>query len=512
MKRWLWFLLLPMLFAGGPPPPPPSGPPTFPVVSAANRAAAFKPYDDAMATGQKAAAADALLPILDDPKLGALQGEAWVKMGDLLAGFDMKYSALIAYDRAIEIDPTTAAAKVGAAMDLADEMGDTRLIAPALSKNVGLPVDTNTRSRMAFLASRKLFQDGELGPAVTVLSLVDKGSPVFGRSEMLRGVILSQQGQPNNALAPFLTAGALSAQSDNPTRFENALQINLGRAYFAANNFPRAIEYYAKVDRGSDYWTEAMFERAWAHFRLDDMNGALGYLENFDTPFLADFYYPEADMLRVYSTFLLCKFNTADEEIGGFSKKYAPVKDELDRELGAMTPADAWTDVVDYLDGKPSKLPSMVLRPYKTEDRIDGASKAVKKADEELARLRNSSANPFTERASAALEARKAAIIAEEGTRVIATVTRKRDELAQMLTNVQLTRADILMYQTNLLEAAAATGKEPTPPRDQKLRKDRRIRKTLTWQFEGEYWGDELGYYRYDVRPECPSSLRPAGG
>jgi tetratricopeptide (TPR) repeat protein len=508
MRRALW-LLLPALIAAGPPtPPPPAAPPA---VSADKRAAAFKPYEDALATGQKAAAADALLPVLDDPKLAALHGEAWVKMGDLLAGFDMKYSALIAYTKAIELDPVTAAAKVGAAMDLASAQGDDRLIAPALAKNVGLNVDTNTRSRMAYLAGRKLFQDGELGVATGVLALVDKSSPVYGRSEMLRGVIVTQQGQPNNALAPFLAAGALADKAENPERFENALQLNLGRAYFAASNFPRAIEYYAKVDRGSDYWPEATFERAWAHFRMDDMNGTLGYLENFDTPFLADYYYPEADMLRVYSTFLLCKFSTAEQEIGGFSAKYGPVKAALDQNLGAMAPGDAWTDVVAYLDGKPTRLPSMMLRPYKTEDRIVGAVQAVKKADDELTRLRNSSANPFTERASAALEARKAAIINEEGKRVIGTVTRKRDELAQMLTNVQLTRADILMYQTNLLEAAAATGKEPKPPRAQAVRKDRRVRKTLTWPFEGEYWGDELGYYRYDVRPECPATLRPGG-
>lgn len=508
MRRLLLLVIPVLLAAGPPPPPPPAGPPP---VSATAKAAAFKPYEDALSTGQKAAAADALLPILDDPKLAALHGEAWVKMGDLLAGFDMKYSALIAYTKAIEADPTTAAGKVSAAMDLAQEMGDDRLLGPALSKNVGVPVDANTRSRMAYVAGRKLFQDGEYGPAVTVLSLVDKSSPVYGRSEMLRGVIMSQQGQPTNALAPFLAAGALADKADNPERFENAVELNLGRAYFAANNFPRAIEYYAKVERGSDYWPEATFERAWAHFRIDDMNGALGYLENFETPFLADYYYPEADMLRVYSTFLLCKFATAQDGIDGFTQKYQPVKDGLDRDLGAMTPADAWKDVMGYLDGEHTKLPSMVLRPYLVEDRVLGAVKSVKKADDELSRLRNSSANPFTERATAALEARKAAIIQEEGTRVIASVTRKRDELAAMLTNVQLTRADILMYQTNLLEAAAATGKEPKPPRTDKVRRDKRIRKTLTWPFEGEYWADELGYYRYDVRPECPTSLRPGG-
>ena len=32
---------------------------------------------------------------------------------------------------------------------------------------------------------------------------------------------------------------------------------------------------------------EAAFERAWAHFRLDDMNGALSLLHNLDSPWFA---------------------------------------------------------------------------------------------------------------------------------------------------------------------------------------------------------------------------------
>jgi tetratricopeptide (TPR) repeat protein len=471
------------------------------------RTAAFKPYDDAMQTGQKAAAADALLPILDDPTLAALHGEAWLKMGDLLAGFDMEYSALIAYTHAIDADPATAATKVSAAMDLADEMGDTRLIAPALAKNVGISVDSETRSRMAFLAARHFFQEGGHGTALGILGMVDKDAAAFPRAEALRGVVLAQQGQANDALAPLLTAQAMADKTEDPARFRDVMALNLGRSYYTAGNFAQAITYFAQVSRGSVYWPEAEFERAWSHFRLDDMNGTLGLLENHASPFFEGWYFPEASMLRTYSLFLLCKFPAATESIDGFTAHYGPVREELDRTLAAMTPEEAWADVRAFLRDEPTRLPAMVLRPYRAEDRINGALQSIEKAEEELGRLQNASANPFTERANARLKARRDAIVQAEGERVLAQARVRRDELQGYLDNVQITKLDMMSYETQLYEKAAATGALEFGDRIGELRKLRKAKGTRVWPFQDEYWADELGYYRYDVRPDCPAGM-----
>ena len=83
------------------------------------RTALFQGYDEAIKRGQKTSAADALLPILDDPELGLEHGDAWVKMGTLLVEFDMEYSALLAFGNAVNADPTTGAQKVSDAIALA---------------------------------------------------------------------------------------------------------------------------------------------------------------------------------------------------------------------------------------------------------------------------------------------------------------------------------------------------------------------------------------------------------
>ena len=102
----------------------------------------------------------------------------------------------------------------------------------------------------------------------------------------LYGVVLTLQDRPTDAIKNFQTALRLGEEKQKGDRFRNVVLLNLARAYYTAENFPRAIEHYAMVDRNSRQWAEAQFERAWAHFRLQDMNGALGLLHDHQGPFL----------------------------------------------------------------------------------------------------------------------------------------------------------------------------------------------------------------------------------
>ena len=105
-----------------------------------------------------------------------------------------------------------------------------------------------------------------------MLALINNESSHYVDAQHLKGVVLSTQGRYNDALAPLLTAAAMADNADDM----DLIHLNLGRAYFGAGNFPRSIEYFAKVSRPSPHWLEAQFERAWAHFRLEDVSGAVG--------------------------------------------------------------------------------------------------------------------------------------------------------------------------------------------------------------------------------------------
>jgi tetratricopeptide (TPR) repeat protein len=473
-------------------------------------AAAFADYASEVARGQTARAADALVALVQDPTREPFRSEAYSLLGDLLVRSDLPYGALMAYSRSLEIDSQAAWSPkaIEAAFNLADRVGDVAVLEPVFAQNVGGDVDKLTRSRMAYLAARENYRQGKLGLTLSLLRLVVADSPVHADALMLQGVVLNQQGKPNDALKPLLEAYDVAARTGRTGRFQEALLLNIGRTFYAANNFPRAIEYLAKVPRDSDFWLEAQFERAWAHFRLDDMNGAIALLFTHGSPFFDDWYYPEGQLLRVYALFLLCKFPEASKQIDLFKAHYQPLHGQLRAAMTGLGPADAFALAEDYVgQGVPGSMPPSVLRSWAGDARLEAAVDSVHHADDELTRMRNVSANPFVAEVSGWLSTRRDLIVQQEGERVRERLQARTDALGEMLTNVEISKLDMLQFETRLYEQASATGKLADTER--KVTRKERIRKGwVWWPWEGEYWVDELGYYSVNAIPECPEGLR----
>ena len=471
-------------------------------------------YDSAMRAGKRGEAADALLQIILDPERTELHAEAWAKLADILHEYEMRVAALYAWTRSIEADPSQATSFLSTTMDIADALGDDGQLAPVLGTNLGIPgLDAPTRSRMAYLAARWNLRQGNYGTSLGILAMVDKGADVYPDAESLRGVVLAQQGRHQDALAPMLTAQAAARTSNRGDRFDNVIDLNVARAYFGAANFGQAIAYFKQVDRGSEYWPEANYERAWAHFRQNDMPATLALLHNHDSPFFDEWYFPEADLLRAYALFMMCKFTDASKEMDDFVDVYTPLKTELDGILGAMTPQEAFADARAFVDGEPSRLPKMVLRGYRNEDRFAEAIQAVTQADDELGRLPAVGGYKFGVSAIQWVTERRDAIIETEGARVLSRAQFSQNELTEMLDGIEITRLDLLNLEAQMYERAAVTGTLDYGDRIGKLRNLRKRKKGYwVWPYQGEYWGDELGWYVVDARPDCPESMAKGEG
>jgi tetratricopeptide (TPR) repeat protein len=484
--------------------PPAPKPPTD-----AERAEVFKDYTYEMGTGQKARAADALVAVVDDPAKAVFHADAYAKLGELLAGMDLPYAALCAYTRAFDLagetDLDVVGAQVPKAIALASRVGDSALLEAPFSKNLGLARTDDVRGLMAYLAAREAFRKDSYGLALGMLKVVKEGDPVNPEARMLEAVILNHQGRAQDALKPL--EKAQTASRDKGERFQSMVTLNMARTFFGAGNFARAIQYYAAVPRGSELWPQAQYERAWAHFRVDDLNGSLSVLTSLNTPFFADWYLPEADLLRIYSMFLMCKFPQADTEIGAFRSSWAPVHAKL-KDWGAKSDAENFALVRAYIEkGDTGPLPEMILRPWGDEERIVAAVKATTSAEDELKRMQNAAANPFTERARSWIEARRDELVRTEGARVKARIGDQEAQIGQMLADTEIFALDILRMKTQLFEQAASIGKMPEAERN--LGRKERLRKGWReWPYEGEIWADELGYYRVEAVPECPASMR----
>ncbi len=416
------------------------------------------------------------------------------------AGFP--YAALVLYGTAISTDPLAAGKSAGDALRLAEQVGDLTLLEPIFGKNVGLDVDPTTRGRMALLAARYAHAQDSHAVAVGLLKMVAPDSPAYAEAKALEGVVLSHTGRYPEAIAAFQVAMAAGVKRPDAERWVTVMNLDVARAYYGAGDFVRAIEYFAKVPRSSPWWSQAQFERAWAHFRLDDLNGTLGLLSTHSSAWYADRYFPEAAMLEVYSLFLLCKFPAAGKGIDAFASRFTPMQAELAK-VGSLTPAQAFESIASK---QGAGLPPMVADLFLGEARFQRAAGAAKALDAELARL-GSASGPWAESARSLLSARKNELVQAEGGRVLARARAMEEELSTMLASIEMNKLDILQMESRMYERAANTGAmekaKATVDRAVRVREGYRH-----WPYEGEGWADEIGWLRVDTKAECPESLR----
>ncbi len=487
------------------PPPAPAAPTGPTALTPEQRAAAFSVVDAAQDPSVKA---DALLAILDDPSKASARAEAWARLGVILDQAGLDAAALHAWAEAVKADPSSMTPLIGTALDLAEKIGDEGEIGAALANaTTGMAVDGPTRSRIAEVGGRWHLQHDNLGPAGSMLALGDPAAPNWPEVRALQAIVAARQGRPNDAVTGLQEAIQIGQQAGRDERWLRTQQLNLGRAFYAAENYGMAIYFFAEIPRDSDWWAEAQFERAWAHFRSEDMNGALGLLMTLESPYFDGWYWPEADLLRAYSFFMMCKFPEARIRVDGFGEKYKPLLADLSAAAPAMDDTAYFADLAAVREGKPTKLPAAIVRTYTHDDRFADALRFVAEADQETSSAALPSSRAATE-AKRWIEARKQARIGEEAGRLRAKVDVARGELGEMLQGIQITGVDITTLEADLYERASVTGVLDVPDNTERLRKLRRDKEGYqVWPFEGEYWADELGWYQVDARPDCPEKI-----
>ena len=465
--------------------------------------AALRPAVEAHQAGDVNGEASALLQAIDSSRASASHGAAWAMLGDLLAAESMNATAVYAYGKALETGASAMGPRLADALALARSTGDFDALGEGgLAGDLSTLGSTPERSELAVLAARVAIRDGDFTRAVEVTDTVAMTHPSIVDARTLRGIALSNQQAYGDALASLLIAEAAATGTDD----HDWVSLNLARAYYGAQNPLRAIEHYVQVSRGSELWLDAHWERAWAHFSVDDMPGTLSLLRAFQTPYLQDTYLAEGDMLRVYALFLMCKFPTAKVELDAFTSRYRPLLDDLDRTLVSASPAVAWADLRRYRETGESSLPAIVHDQFDGDDRMQRALVTTALLAAERDALTSRGADWSTDLA-AQPGARHDALIEREGKRILDRAVAMQSELREWLGNADLTRLDILDYETKLLERAAVTGEVDLGDRLGELRGLRRRRGTRVWPATTEVWADEVGYESVRTRSDCREDL-----
>jgi hypothetical protein len=383
--------------------------------------------------------------------------------------------------------------------------GETPGLVPAAG---GAPVRTAAPEEPSepIVSAVQRLARAELERAREIAAQVPARDPAEGEAHEVSALAALAAGETTTAEKEFEAITRIVPRGEAAVeRRENAL-LQLARLAYARGDDARAQALYAKVSRGAPQWLDALFESSWSHFRRGEDEKALGNLLTLHAPFFQGRYFPESNILKALVLYENCRYGEARRALQDFEARFRPVHDGLLRALSAwQTPQAA---VESLLTGAPALLSTVPenlrpdLRRLLSTVETDAALRQIAAINVELDSM-DRRAMPFRSSALALvvipqLRAARLDLVQRTGDRARSRVALARSELRELLGQSLRLDFEIAGREKELAEQPASSPQPSIRRPRTEVDDDEEL-----WPFQGEYWRDELGSYRFQLGDRC---------
>ena len=375
---------------------------------------------------------------------------------------------------------------------------------------------------------RHRYRQGELDDAVELFSKIPITAARYVEAQFFIGVTQVRLHHARPAIAAFrhildaIRRGQVRGPVDQ-SRMRNLAWLSLARVYYTAANetdpatgethvdgrlLGQAVESWDQVQQSSEYWLDAEFESSWAFFLADEYARALGNIHTIFSPYFEDAYYPEALVVKAVTFFVNCQIDNAEATIGQFHERYDQVRDELEAKLGSFEDNTQFFEFLRAVRaGKADLSPRLrgivstaigdrtVLRNLAYVDELDEEQARLQRAPKELQRSAVG-ARILQDTALA-----KSFAVDATGDLVRARYARLLRDLQDLTNQMDTIELEIATYQRGQLnQSVQAQMSRAQRSKGGNVQVDDEHQ---LWPFDGEYWRDELGFYRQVVKSNC---------
>ncbi len=385
--------------------------------------------------------------------------------------------------------------------------------------------------QLNYLLGRYRYRNGAFPEGLALFEKVDRRSKYYVQAQFFGGVSNVQMRQSKPAVEAFQRIlGAIEegdVEVEDEARMRDLAYLSMARTFYSASvklddttNAPTvdqtrlsaAVKYWNKVDQGSEYWLDALFEESWAYFMAGDYSHALGNIHTLEAPYFPHSYYPEADVLKAVIYFANCQYEDALTIVAKFRSRFEPIRDGMAKVLekfkkGAGSENDFYKFLKDVRDDKAQIDPKIapIVKTSLSDRQLLRNLEYVRLLDEEDARFKKAPAS-FRDAKVADLvkdsvhDARELAV-RNAGDLARGRYERNLADLNEQLRNGQKILIDITAAQRNQLDQAIQGGQ--VTAEESKANIVRPDEEHVIWPFQGEYWRDELGFYRQTITSKC---------
>jgi hypothetical protein len=386
------------------------------------------------------------------------------------------------------------------------------------AKQLEDPTLAAVKDELYFLLGRHYYRrggDGDFEKSIGLFQKVSRDSEFFIKAKFFEGVtyVRKYEGRPAvDAFKEILIIGAEKPKqynSDDIANYNELAQLQMARVFYSTQQFDTSIKYFEKLDQNSLDWTESLFEASWAYYMKTLNSKALGNIHTLNAPYFENQFFPESELLKAVIYFKYCLYDQAEEAIQDFGDKYDPLKKNLEEIVKKYDDNAEFFEYVKKVKANRANLDPLTQRLVMSVLNDKTLLKTfdwVEELNKELQMLQKSDKAWQTTQVAAEvlqeLTVQQSVAAADAGKVARDRVLRLADELGTLSRDGSKIKFEILNAKAEKLSAEAVkAGRVAGGTREEAIIVDD---EHFQWKFNGEYWKDELGYYRFKIRSRCP--------
>lgn len=389
-------------------------------------------------------------------------------------------------------------------------------------KNVGtsqfetLPVKYLRQSRLntvKYILGKKLIKESNYREANEYLSSINTNHSIFPFAMNALATSYSVSGSYDKAIIAFnqcVNSSEAAISSSNSLIENNQLKKNrdyclLGnaRTLFSSKKYQAADLKYLDIPKSSPVWPFVLFDEAWNSYYLKNYNRTLGKLVTYNAPVFEKFFNPEFEVLKALSYLKMCLYKDAKSVSDDFYSKYLNRTRKLRLFLRGKGKNynyfyKLYTDYSKKRTTGNTLLDSLLIS-FKTDGAIENLVNNLELSYKEYARVKNSRVT----RMQRALLSNIREVIKTQrvliGSYVRSRLIEKYAELYRGFEGMSYIKLEVLSQR----KAKLYNFKESDDSKRGDIKYLQRNEKQYFWNFNGEFWADELGDYVFALKNEC---------
>jgi outer membrane protein assembly factor BamD (BamD/ComL family) len=529
------------------PPPPPSKKgtaptTTFEALDVTGRTVDRQRLDAANAAfnrGEYDKAVLAAWELMNDPKMAPLQVESQYLLGKTLYRMGQYHAALGEFSQILARGPETRffSKSLEWLFFISHKTVSESVILDEVARYATADWPERYRNEFYYLLARYYFVRGRALDTVEqraeaarsfdetrkLAQKIPGSDPFYAQAKYLEGLTYFRDGKMPLALesmkevirATRPNSERTPAQAKIADTTRDLAFMQLARIHYGARQNRYALYYYGKIERGKPQWLEALFESAWANYRIGQYEQALGNLITLSSPFFREEYFPEALILKAVIYYENCRYAESTAIIREFERRYKPVYDALeDMTKKNMVAADYYAVLADIQKknraakkaGQSSDvILERVLKLALSDKDLKNTNESIIELENELDSMKTHPSLNNTELArnlQDLLKKQRSALIQKAGLMAKAKLEQEQAELRTLLANGERIKFETTTKEKEFLEEQLQAGGRRAIIKKYKysvaVNDDQ-----LYWPFQGEFWRDELGTYQYTLTKGC---------